>query len=352
MTYYHEKCSQFKQNTKKLWGIINETIKKVKHRGSIMPDIMVNGIKVNKAKEIANSFGEFYSQLGSELVSKIVPGTTSIDDYMSCIPRQLNSFVMRSTAVPEIEQLINQMPNKSSHRNDEISNQMLKSLCKSISFPLCNIFNDSIRNGVFPDMMKQAEVIPLYKGKEMDVRINHRPISLLITISKILEEIVYNILFSSQYGFHKNHSCEHAILELISHIRQANNQGEQTASVFLDLSKAFDTSDHRILLSKLEQYGVRGIPSKWFRNYLTGRSLVAKVMMSPNTITYSEKFNISYGTAQGSCLGPLLFLVFVNDIHHLELYSRIILFVDDTTVFNSHKSPDFLRYTLFMTYTF
>ena len=79
-TYYHKKCSQFKQNTKTLWGIINETIKKVKHRSSIIPHITVNGIKVNKAKDIANSFGEFYSQLGSELASKIVPGTTSIDD--------------------------------------------------------------------------------------------------------------------------------------------------------------------------------------------------------------------------------------------------------------------------------
>ena len=118
---------------------------------------------------------------------------------------------MRSTTVPEIEQLINQLSNKSSHGHDEISNQMLKSLCKSVSFPLHNIFNDSIRNGVFPDMMKQAEVTPLYKGKEMDARINYRPISLLITISKILGKIVYkrlysflnknNIMFSSQYGF-------------------------------------------------------------------------------------------------------------------------------------------------------
>ena len=155
-----------------------------------------------------------------------------------------------------------------------------------------------------------------------------------------------NSLFSSQYGFQKNHSCEHAIIELIGHILQVKNQGEQTASVFLDLSKAFDTLDHEILLSKLEQYGIRGTPLEWFRNFLTGRSLVTKVMTSPNTIMHSKKFNISYGTAMGSCLGPLLFLVFVNDIHHLELYSKIILFVDDTTIFNSHKSPQFLQYTI------
>ena len=86
MTYYHEKCSQFKQNTQRLWGIINETIKKVKHHGSIIPYIMVNGNKINRAKDIANSFGQFYSQLGSELASKILPGTTMIDDYISHIP--------------------------------------------------------------------------------------------------------------------------------------------------------------------------------------------------------------------------------------------------------------------------
>ena len=196
----------------------------------------------------------------------------------------------------------------------------------------------------------------------MDVRMNHRPISLLITISKILEKIVYkrlysflnnnNSLFISQYGFRKNHSCEHAILELTNHILQAKNLGEQTASVFLDLSKAFDTLDHEMLLLKLEWYGVRGTPLEWFRNYLTGRCLVAKVTMSPNTITYSEKFNITYGTAQGSCLGPLLFLIFVNDIYHLELYSRIILFADNTTIFNSHKSPQFYDTLSYMTYTF
>ena len=120
MTYYCEKCSQFKQNTQKLWGIINETIKQVKHCGSIIPYIAVNGIRINRAKDIANSFGKFYSQLGSELASKILPGTTMIDDYISHIPWQLSSFVMRFTTIPEIEQLINRLPNKSSHGHDNL----------------------------------------------------------------------------------------------------------------------------------------------------------------------------------------------------------------------------------------
>ena len=233
---------------------------------------------------------------------------------------------------------------------------MLKLLCKAISFPLCKIFNDSILEGIFPTSMKQSEVIPLYKGKEMDERINYRPISLLITVSKVLEKLIYKrlysflnangTLFTSQYGFRKNHSCEHAILELTGHILQAKNNGEQTACVFLDLSKAFDMLDHHIFLSKLEKYGIRGTPLNWFKSYLDGRSLVAKIPTSPSTITYSDKFDISFGTAQGSCLGPLLFLIFINDVHYLNLYSRLIFFADDTTLFNSQKCTQYLQYTI------
>ena len=186
--------------------------------------------------------------------------------------------------------------------------------------------------------------------------VNYRPISLLITISKLLEKIVYSrlysfldkngSLFSSQYGFRRNHSCKQAILEFVGHTLQAKNRGKHTASVFLDLSKAFDMLEHEILLSKLERYGVRGTPLNWFKNYLTGRSIVAKVTTSSNQTSYSEKFDITCSTAQGSCLGPLLFLVFVNDVHHLPLYSRIILFTDNTMIFNSHKSQKFLKYTI------
>ena len=114
-----------------------------------------------KAKKIANSFGEFYSTLGAELAGKILPGTTPIDNYISRIPNQLSSLALNGTTVPEIEHIINQLPNKSSHGHDDISNTMMKSLCNSISFPLCKIFNDSILERIFPTSMNQSEVIPL-----------------------------------------------------------------------------------------------------------------------------------------------------------------------------------------------
>ena len=204
--------------------------------------------------------------------------------------------------------------------------------------------------------MKQAEVVPLYKGKDMDLVINYRPISLLITISKLLEKVIYrrvysflekyNILFQSQYGFRSNHNCEHAILELTGKILQACEKREHPVCIFLDLSKAFDTLNHQVLLCKLDKIGIHGISNNWFESYLSGHSLVAKVTTSENKTTYLEVFDISFGTAQGSCLGPLLFLLFCNDIHLLPLYSQLILFADDTTLFNSHKSEIYLEYML------
>ena len=138
----------------------------------------------------------------------------------------------------------------------------MKSLNEAVSLPLCRIFNQSIFKGRFPDSMKLAEVVPLYKSKEMDIVLNYRPISLLITTLKVLEKIIYkrvysylernNILYNSQYGFRTNHNFEQAIMELVSRLLHARERGEHSVSIFLDLSKAFDTLHPTVLLSKLE----------------------------------------------------------------------------------------------------
>ena len=169
---------------------------------------------------------------------------------------------------------------------------------------------------------------------------NYRPISLLSIFSKIIEKVIYqrlfnfintnNALFSSPYGFRKNHSTINAVTELVSHVIKAMNRKEHTISVFLDLSKAFDTVNHNILLHKLEFYGIRGIALQWLKNKLTGRK---QYILYNNT--QSSKQYITCGVPQGSVLGPLLFLIYINDIPNCLKHSKSIVFADDTTIFAS-----------------
>lgn len=224
-----------------------------------------------------------------------------------------------------------------------INNALLKNFGKSIYLPLTFIFNQSLTKGIFPEQMKIAEIIPLYKGKDSDQLVNYRPISLLVTMSKVLEKIVYKhmirfidkykLLYDSQYGFWTKWPCEHAIFELIGKTVQSKNNKLHSCAMFLDISKSFDTLNHEVLLKLLDNYGIQGICNNWFKNYLLNRSLVCKLNTVENKMIKSDFYNIPYGTAQGSCLGPLLFILFTNDIHLLPIYSRIILFTDVTTLF-------------------
>ena len=354
--YYASKCKEYGKNTKQLWKLINGVICKKKHSGSIRPYITVNGIKTYDPKKIANEFGHFYATMGSELARKIPKNRRNIHDYVSDIPRTLNSLVVGNIKHTDIEKIINLLPAKTSSGHDGISNKLLKDLNCTISYPLLIIFNQSLETGIFPEKMKMAEIVPLYKSKEEDKVINYRPISLLMTTSKILEKIIYtklygfltqhNLFFDSQYGFRTKRSCEHAIMEMVGHVLQAKNDGKHSMGVFSDLSKAFDTLDHIVLISKLERYGVRGVMLDWFKSYLTGRSLVAKITTMDEVTIKFDQYNITFGTAQGSCLGPLLFVIFCNDIYQLPIFGKLILLADDTTLIESHKNKKFLQYAL------
>ena len=208
LQYYQNKATEFITDSKKLWGILNQVIGKMKNKGSIIPFITVEGLKIHSPHRIANEFGKFYSTIGESMAPKITQDQHNIDYYLSKMPRNITSLVMRSTNVTELEHIIHKLPNKTSCGHDTISNSLLKQLSPSISFALNKIFNQSIAQGIFPDAMKLAEVIPLYKGKDQDQIVNYRPISLLIIISKVLEKLIYaqvyqyidknKILFNSQ----------------------------------------------------------------------------------------------------------------------------------------------------------
>ena len=190
--------------------------------------------------------------------------------------------------------------------------------------------------------MKKADIVPLYKSKDKQECSNYRPISLLITLSKLLEKIVYKRvyqflektgqIFPSQYGFRTFHSCENAVSEPLSTIIKGKEQSLYTVSLFLDLSKAFDSLEHEIMLRKLGSYGIRGNVLQWFRSYLSERQIRTKCPISSSgQIEYSEYKPIRYGTPQGSCLGPLLFLIFTNDLHKQLHQASYLLMIPPST---------------------
>ena len=214
-----------------------------------------------------------------------------------------------------------------------------------ICYPLSIIFNKSLVSGEFPDKLKIAKVVPIFKAKDKTELSNHRPISLLPILSKILEKIVHkqlysylsihDILYQSQYGFRESHSTVHAVSEFVSNVLQAFDENKMTLSVFLDLSKAFDTIDHSIMISKLEHYGIRGIALQWFQSYLSNR----KQFVSYRNFS-SDILNIDCGVPQGSVLGPLLFIIYSNDIPQSVKECKTTLFADDTTLYISGDNKD------------
>ena len=203
----------------------------------------------------------------------------------------------------------------------------------------------SLVSGKYPQSFKLASVIPVFKKGDRNQCNNYRPISILPCISKILERIVHNQIYSFlskhniihpyQYGFRKGHSTDLAILDLYDKITFALSQNQFIVGVLLDLTKAFDTLDHKILLYKLEQYGIRGTPLAWFSDYLKNRKQYTEFENHKSDI-----LNLQCGVPQGSILGPLLFLIYINDITHVSPHLSYILFADDTTLLYADKNLD------------
>ena len=186
-------------------------------------NLRVENIDITDSKKIANEFGRYFSTVGDHYANKIKDPNKNIESYLKVIPRNTKSIFLNPTTGEEIRSLISKLPNKKSSGFDNIDNIILKEIKDCISPKLAEIFNLSMLEGVFPEKEKLAEVVPLYKSKEKYLTNNYRPISLLITISKLLEKVIYkrtysflqatNQLYDSQYGFREGHSCENAISE-------------------------------------------------------------------------------------------------------------------------------------------
>ena len=298
---------------------------------------------ISDPHQVANKFNDFFLNVAGKLSDKIVNKNSKFQDYLKN-PNK-SSFHLKETAPDEFVKIIKNLDSKKSGDIYNITPDIVKLSNQSVAQCLSIIFNRCIREGHFPDALKTAKIIPLHKGDSVLTVSNYRPISLLPIFSKIIERMIYNqfidyieknnILDHLQFGFQKNKSTEHAISSIISSITGASAEKKSSYCIFLDFAKAFDTVNHKILIEKLRFYGVKDQTLALFDSYLSNRQQCVEV----NGVM-SDMGIIQHGVPQGSILGPLLFLLYINDISKSSDILKFFLFADDTTVFYSADPTD------------
>ena len=337
--YYQSFFDLNMRNARQTWKGINELIgcckKKNKHNPLNFICSTPNEVPTGDPKEISDILNRYFATVGHKLASKIPQTINTFSDYLD--PPLNHTFFFDPIIPEDINLEISTLQDNKAHGLYSSPVKLLKLASGVISVPLATIFNQSICSGIFPSKLKRAKIIPIFKDEDESLPENYRPISLLSIYNRIFEKLVYsrltkfvkdyNLLYDQQYGFRSKHSTQHAILDIVNTILQNMDNGKFSCGVFIDLKKAFDTVNHEILLAKLENYGVRGVINSWFRSYLTDRKQNTEV----NNVV-SEAETTLCGVPQGSVLGPLLFLLYINNIYKSSSLFAFYLFADDTSI--------------------
>ena len=316
--------------------MIREATNDVQVRSDIKCLLNEKNVEITDKLLIANEFNSNFNNVGKNLAKKIK------------VPHNVQHFYQRNNVCPvsfyltpisenEIVTQINTLKNGLSCGEDRISLETIKTKYKTLLRPLSHIINTIFSTGVFPKILKTAVIVPLFKQGNKKLANNYRPISLISTVSKLIEKCIkhklmsfleqHKLLSNNQYGFRKDTSTENALCKVTDIILNDLDSGKKVVGIFLDLAKAFDTVAHQILLERLYNMGIRGIANDLFRSYLSDRSHRVKVEN-----IFSDPLKVECGVPQGTVLGPLLFNIYVNSIFSVLDEGNIHCFADDTII--------------------
>ena len=340
--YYQNKLSDRKEGVINFWKSFSHVLNpKKKTSRTHLDKLVINGRDITGDENISNAMNDFFCNIGKTIHDRIPNVVGSFTNYLKNSIKE--NFFLSAVTPAEVFKQITALNGKKACGPDTLKPALIKKCNGQLVKPLTILFNKSIQQAKYPTAFKLAKVIASHKKESRFLPSNYRPISLLNCFNKIFERLIYEqmmkfidkhkILYINQYGFRKRFSTTQVLIDVFDLIKKAMDRKEYAIGIFLDLEKAFDTICHKILLSKLDYYGFRGHVNLFFKSYLSDRIQYTQINGKN-----SESRKISFGVPQGSILGPLFFLLFINDIHAAMTNCNGKLFADDTSLILNDKN--------------